>query len=110
MFTLIVKNPAGQIYVTETFESQEALNKWLLTEQSRPYWQKDFTVEVVDKSAEAQAQAQAQAAERAAREASVRANVVLAQEIQTLSQKRNRTPTETNDLLDKVCALLGKLF
>ena len=109
MFTLVVKNPSGQVYVTETFETKEALDKWLAVEQSRPYWQKDFQVEIIDKTAEAQAQQAAEAASRQARAAGALARATLLQEISTLAQKKNRTLIETNDLVDKIASLVIKI-
>lgn len=109
MFTLVVKNPSGQVYVTETFETKEALDKWLAVEQSRPYWQKDFQVEIIDKTAEAQAQQAAEAASRQARAADALARATLLQEISTLVQKKNRTLIETNDLVDKIASLVIKI-
>lgn len=110
MFTLIIKKSDGTVYVTETFGSKEALDKWLAVEQSRPYWEKGFTTEIIDRTAEAKAEQDAQTLDRQTRDSEVQAKKTLFQEIKTLVQKRNRTLAETNDLIDKLCALLNKIL
>jgi hypothetical protein len=47
-FELIIKNPDGSKYWSEGFQTKIELNKWLKEEQSRPYWKKGFTFEIID--------------------------------------------------------------
>jgi hypothetical protein len=47
-FVLTIYNADGSTYWVENFETKLALNTWLKEEQSRPYWKKDFKVEVTD--------------------------------------------------------------
>ena len=56
MFILTIKNDDESVYWREEFDTRLALNTWLKYEQSRPYWNKKFKTEVVDRTAEVQAE------------------------------------------------------
>lgn len=45
---LIIKKADGSTYWTEYFNSMALLNAWLSVEQTRPYWDKSFTTQIVD--------------------------------------------------------------
>ena len=45
---IIYKKENGAVYWTEGFDTEKDLKVWLKDEQSRPYWKKEFKVEVVD--------------------------------------------------------------
>jgi hypothetical protein len=50
MFKLNIYNPDLSLYWTESFNSLNALNKWLQEEQTRPYWKPGFTTEIIDQT------------------------------------------------------------
>lgn len=45
---LNIYNEDGSLYWKEHFNKQEDLNKWLDEEKTRPYWNKNFTTEIID--------------------------------------------------------------
>jgi hypothetical protein len=45
---LIIKKEDGSLYWRDHFNSYEALNEWLETEKTRPYWVQSYTTEVED--------------------------------------------------------------
>jgi len=66
-FELTILKGDGEKYWFEGFDSERELTKWLEAEKSRPYWSKEFKVEIVDNSKifEDKAKAEAEAAEEA---------------------------------------------
>lgn len=59
MITLTIKKANGDIYWTERFKTTAEKDKWLAIEQAKPYWRGDFTLEVLDKTADIAAAEQA---------------------------------------------------
>lgn len=59
MVTVTIKRADGSEYFKSYFNSLADAEKWIAEEKTRPYYQKEFTVEVDDKTAEAQAVDQA---------------------------------------------------
>lgn len=45
---LEIKNADGTPYWTEHFNNRQEGDRWLATEQTRPYWKKDFTFQFID--------------------------------------------------------------
>jgi len=50
MFELKILKPKGVVYWKQNFYSMDDLNKWLEIEKSRPYWNPNFTIDIVDNS------------------------------------------------------------
>lgn len=50
MFNLIIYKPDGSIYWKDYFNTRAESEKWLAVEQTRDYWNKDFTHELIDNS------------------------------------------------------------
>lgn len=48
MFKLTIRKQDGSIYWTEHFNSEPELNRWLDTEKTRPYWNRQYTTEIED--------------------------------------------------------------
>ena len=55
MIILTIKKANGDVYWVERFKSVAEKDAWLANEQKRPYWRNDFTIEVVDKTADDEA-------------------------------------------------------
>lgn len=47
-FTLKITKANGEHYWTDYFNTIDDLNKWLDEEKTRPYWQQDFQIEIID--------------------------------------------------------------
>lgn len=106
MFILNVKNPDGTTYIKETFEDKVSLDKWLDTEQKRPYWNKEFLTEIIDKTKESQDEEVRQEAEKLARSERISAMKILGDEINILAAKK-RSADETEELVNKIVQYLG---
>jgi len=52
MVNLKIKKANGEIYWVENFNTKKECDKWLAEEKTRPYWKKDFTFEIEDKTEE----------------------------------------------------------
>lgn len=69
MITINITDGKGKPYWTEYFQTRPEAARWLNTEQSRPYWQKDFSVEILDDTEEREkAQAEYESAQKQKRD------------------------------------------
>jgi len=59
MIILTIKKSNGDVYWVERFKTTAEKNKWLASEQAKPYWSDDFTLEVVDRTTDIAAAEQA---------------------------------------------------
>ena len=50
MYKLEILNPDGSVYWTEHFNDEASANAWLTEEQTRPYWNSEFTHTLSDVS------------------------------------------------------------
>lgn len=67
MFKLTIKRADGTTYWIERFNRRVDLDAWLADEQTRPYWDSDFTTEIEDITPPVDAAAEAARAAREAR-------------------------------------------
>jgi len=104
MVIILIKNVDGSTYWTERFNSRADCDAWLSEEKTRPYWKKDFTVEIDDKEKETLEEQKRnlekiQARTKKAQEARL--------EVKELRKKKGRTAAENAALLDKLLDALG---
>ena len=50
MFNLVIYKEDGSIYRKDYFNTRAEAEKWLAVEQTREYWNNDFTYELIDNS------------------------------------------------------------
>lgn len=106
-FELIIKNADGSDYWVERFETKQGLNKWLREEQSRPYWKKDFQVEIVDNTeALAEIAKKAKEAAEAMENAQREKAIAIRAAVKAFKDKPSKTVADLAKLLD---ALLDHL-
>jgi hypothetical protein len=84
VITLTIYKARDVVYWVERFNTIEECNKWLAVEQTRPYWGKSFTYEIVDNTPSAEVIAAANAAALAAYEAKTSARSVAIAKIKTV--------------------------
>lgn len=48
MIKLTIKKEDGSVYWVEHFNSLDACNEWLEVEQTRPYWNSQYTTETLE--------------------------------------------------------------
>lgn len=103
-FTLLIKNKDGSPYWTDYFETKADLNAWLAEEQKRPYWKKDFVVDVIDDSAAVE-EIEKKAKENL--EANQKKAADLQASIKDALQKKPKTIAECAAMLELICEHLG---
>lgn len=104
MITLNITYADGKHYWTEYFNSMDECTKWLSEEETRPYWQKDFVTEIIDKTQEVQDQLDAA---KAKREQAASAKILLATEIKSDLANNPSTPEEVAQILNKMATYIG---
>lgn len=50
MFEIIIKQADGSVYWTEHFGSLAKAEEWIAEEQTRKYWNKTYTYEILDRT------------------------------------------------------------
>lgn len=106
-FELKIKNPDGSPYWLERFNSKADLNRWLKEEQTRPYWKKDFQVEVVDNTeALAKIEADARAAAEAEDQAQKKKRKEARQAVKAFREKPTKTVADLVKLLEALIEVI----
>lgn len=101
MFELIINKSDGSHYWTEYFNTRPALDKWLATEQTRPYWDATYTTEIIDHTPPAPDPQDA--INEANRKAAIAALVV---RLKQLDDASDLTAAEVKECVRKVLKLL----
>lgn len=104
MITLTILNPDNTVYWTECFNTREENDRWLAEEQTRPYWNPDFIVQITDNTAELQAQAQVVLAEQAA---SAQAQQDRVDQLNALKTKNPLTSEDIQTIISLMLQQLG---
>lgn len=104
MVTVKVFDDKGILQTQQGFDQRPDADAWV--EKNLKSLPKGYTVDVQEDTTE---ETKAEAARVVAAQALSDRKIAF-QEIKTLVLKRNRTLAETNDLIDKLCALLNKIL
>lgn len=99
MVILKILNADGSTYWTTVTNSKEESDKWLVEEQKRPYWKKEFTIEIEDKTEEYEEQVEEakKKMEQAIKDRSSRLTALL-----TLKKKQSLSSKETSECLSMI--------
>lgn len=98
---LIIKRADGSVYWRDGFNSREEAERWLASEQTRPYWDPLFTVEHVDRSKEYADKKVADEAERLTRQT---ARLQKKAQAKAIKDKSNKNQKDLEDLLELLYA------
>jgi hypothetical protein len=96
MFDLIIKNPDDSIYWQEHFNSRADAESWLESEQSRPYWKKEYIVSIVERPIPSPDQSDIEAENQ--RQSSI---AILKSELKSLAAQSELTDLNIKDVVKK---------
>lgn len=96
MYVVTIKNTDQSLYWKEEFYDKATGDKWLNEEKSRPYWIKDFIVEILDDSQKEVDRINAENAALAANESARRARI---QQIKSLKEKPSKNQKDLEEIL-----------
>jgi len=99
-FKLEIKEKDGSIYWTEHFHSQEAAEKWINEEKTRPYAKEDWSFDLIDISPPPKPQSEIDAENAALAE-----RLALVQSIKAIKKKDLITIDACADAIDKIAKM-----
>lgn len=104
MITLKIFNPDQTPYWTCYFNTIEEKDAWLAEEETRPYWNPEFTLQVLDNTAQEQAQIEADRAAAAQAEEAQQARIA---QLNTLKGKNPLTADDMQLIVSLMIEQLG---
>lgn len=102
--TLLIKYAEGSLYWREYFDSIEACNHWLDEEKTRPYWKKDFVIEIDDNTVALKE------AERLSKEAFQQALALRKQKLDAIKALKDKPAKSAKDIEDLLVLLAENVF
>lgn len=106
MVSMVILRKDATTYWEDSFQDIATANKWVAEEQTRPYWDKSYTVTLTDHALEEAAAAAANARALAAANAALdlKKTAIIAARAKGAG---GRTPAEAQALLDLLVDFLG---